>query len=148
MAAQSMERQAPSSLKFFSQQRAVVGSQRGERVAGGAQNLVPDVLRLPQIQSKGNSASMRPKRERPLQRLQRTGGHLQLDHDALHALVGDVGERGRLQRNLVGLGQREEGAQLGLVDGSASRARRRPALMAKPAARVRAGGLGRPAWER
>ena len=42
---------------------------------------------------------------------------MQLDHGALHALVGNVGERCRLQRYLVGLGEREERAQLRLVDG-------------------------------
>ena len=44
-------------------------------------------------------------------------GHLQLNHGALHALVGDVGERGGVEGHLVGLGQREKRAQLRQIDG-------------------------------
>jgi hypothetical protein len=45
---------------------------------------------------------------------------VQLDHGALHAQVGDVAERGRVERDLVGLGHGEEGADQGGSMGSAS----------------------------
>ena len=42
---------------------------------------------------------------------------MQLDHGALHALIGDVGEVRRFKRDLIGLGEGEVRAELGLIDG-------------------------------
>ena len=82
------------------------------------------------------------------QHLQGAGGHLQLDHGALHALVGDIRERRRVELDLVGLGEGEERTQLGLIDGLALEGAAEAGVDGESRGESERGGLGRPACER
>ena len=90
---------------------------RGEAAGGRAQNFIPDVLCLPEVQLDGQLDEVAGEGERAVEHLKGAGGHLQFDHGALHALVCDVAERGRFERDLVGFGESEEGTHLRDVNG-------------------------------
>src|ERR1700743_1254577 len=76
---------------------------------------VPDILRLPKIEIEGQLRERAGKAQSALECLLRWSCH-QINHGAFHALVGGIGDRCSVKRNLVGLGTREKGFQQRLIN--------------------------------
>jgi hypothetical protein len=89
---------------------------------GAAEEVVPDVLRLPEVDFHGEGAEGFGDGEGFVEggevlRGLLFGGGLEADHGALHALVGGVAEEITVEGDVVDLGASEEAGDLGGVEG-------------------------------